>query len=70
MFKAHRLCLSLNSRLERNEQEKEAPNRVGSTSRSVLLNHRLLGGGYRGTSPIRNCPPPKDHHMTLGTGLL
>jgi hypothetical protein len=26
--------------------------------------------GYRGTSLIRNCPPPKDHHRALGIGLL
>ena len=25
---------------------------------------------YRGTSLIRNSPPPKDHHMTLGKVLL
>ena len=25
---------------------------------------------YRGTSFIRNHPPPKDHHKALGIGLL
>ena len=25
---------------------------------------------YRGTSLIRNNPPPYDHHRTLGIGLL
>ena len=25
---------------------------------------------YRGTSPIRNRPPPQDHPGPLGTGLL
>jgi len=24
---------------------------------------------YRGTSLVRNCPPPKDHHRTLGMVL-
>ena len=33
----------------------------------------LLGGGpehYRGTSLIRNSPPPQDPHTALGTSLL
>ena len=31
---------------------------------------QLLQKRYRGTSLIRNSPPPKDHHRTLGAVLL
>jgi len=32
----------------------------------VLLRHGLGEGAYRGTSFIRNYPPPYDHHRGLG----
>ena len=40
---------------------------------SFLITFRPPGAedrsAYRGTSPIRKCPPPQDPSMTLGIGL-
>ena len=36
----------------------------------VFVDHFLRLGVYRGTSLIRNTPPPLDHHGTLGIVLL
>ena len=35
------------------------------------LSDKCFGSGaYRGTSPIRNAPPPQDQHRTLGIVLI
>jgi len=75
VFKAHRLCVSLNSRLEsKKEEEKKRRQlerfpRLEPESQGLNLALTVLYVPYRGTSLIRT-PPPPDHHRALGIGLL
>ena len=57
-FKAHRLCVSLNSRLESTKEEEE---RV--SERVAPIPQRGDFTSYRGTSLIRNRPP---HRNAIG----
>ena len=60
------------------EREGEGEERVKRARRehsiiridSVSDSARHLPPPYRGTSLIRNRPPPSDHHMTIGVVLL
>ena len=46
MFKAHRLCVSLNSRLERNKEEEDTSQSVVDTPKSVLDTRVSVGHAY------------------------
>ena len=55
VFKAHSLCVSLNSRLESNKAEKKKKEKI----RFPCARECNSPCVYRGTSLIRNRPPPK-----------
>jgi len=61
---AHRLCVSLNSRLNRiKEEEEEGLRKKSFEGAHGSAFFRVLGLGYRGTSFIRNTHP---HRITRG----
>jgi len=67
VFKAHILCVSLNSRLESNQEEEK---KIRARSLSGRTSPFIVTSRYRGTSLKINSSPPQDHRRALGIGLL
>ena len=59
VFKAHGLCVSLNSRLESNKDEEEEEEDGSALARQQTPSGWVPIAPYRGTSRIRNSPPPR-----------
>ena len=72
LFKAHRLCVSLNARLEGNKEEEEEKILLVQGLGVRQMRGGLTAGNVRlqGYLAHKKSPPPRDHHRAPGIGIL